>query len=477
MSKATRKMEVAGQFYPNSSIEIQQMIDSNTSKPNNNHKIKALILPHAGYVYSGNTAVKTLSLASDNNYENVFILAPSHYVRFNGAVVSKYDQYETPFGNIEVNKNIVDFLINKGIQVLDKAHANEHSLEVQLPLIKAMMPNVKIVPIVCGYLDNKDLQKTVDALKKYWSNNKNLWVISSDFTHFGRNFNYIPFKTDIKENLKNLDMGAIKQILNLSCKGFSEYMLNTNATICGRVPISILLNLCKATDSINNLSTQLIEYTTSGELSGDYTHCVSYAGIAVYEDNLKSTEKPTEESYYSNEQKKEMLSLARKTIEASLNKTEFKLEKIPEYLQNEQSCFVTLHTANGQLRGCIGNIEAFESLYDNIRHNAQNSAFNDPRFKRLSSTDELNSLNLEISVLTPKEKVNSYQEIILGKHGIILRALGRGAVFLPQVAPEQNWDINTTLTHLSIKAGLPADIWQKNVAKFEVFEAIVFKER
>ena len=170
-----------------------------------------------------------------------------------------------------------------------------------------------------------------------------------------------------------------------------------------------------------------------------------------------------------------MLSLARKTIEAKLNNQSYDLSDIPDFLTLTRSCFVTLHSANGNLRGCIGNIEAFESLYDNIKHNAYNSAFGDPRFPKLDSLKELSSLKIEISVLTPKEKINSYDDIILGKHGIILKALGRGAVFLPQVAPEQGWDLSTTLTHLSMKAGLPNDAWKKDYTKFEVFRAIVFQ--
>lgn len=181
---------------------------------------------------------------------------------------------------------------------------------------------------------------------------------------------------------------------------------------------------------------------------------------------------------YSKEEKQEMLRLARETIKGCLEKKQRKIDEksIPDYLLKERSCFVTLHTTDGNLRGCIGNIVAFESLYENIKHNAINAAFHDPRFSPVKGLNELNTLHIEISVLTPITKINSYKDIILGRQGIVLKHRGAGAVFLPQVATEQNWDLPTTLSHLSMKAGLPPNAWQNQETKFEVFEAIVFSE-
>ena len=180
---------------------------------------------------------------------------------------------------------------------------------------------------------------------------------------------------------------------------------------------------------------------------------------------------------YTEAQKKEILSFVRNTIENKLsNKEEATISPVPDYLKEDRSCFVTLHTGEGQLRGCIGHIMAFESLYENLKRNALNSAFQDPRFSPVSSVEELKTLKIEISILTPAEKVNSFKDIILGKHGIILKHGSNSSVFLPQVAPEQGWDIETTLTQLSLKAGLTSDAWQSTETEFEVFEAIVWGE-
>lgn len=179
---------------------------------------------------------------------------------------------------------------------------------------------------------------------------------------------------------------------------------------------------------------------------------------------------------YTQEQKTEILKFVRNTIKNKLEGKDSELDPIPDYLTDERSCFVTLHTKEGQLRGCIGHILAFEPLYNNLKNNALNSALQDPRFRPVNSVEELSNLDIEVSILTPTEKIGSYKEIVLGEHGIILKYMGRSSVFLPQVAPEQGWDIDTTLTQLSMKAGLPSDAWQLPETEFEVFKAIVFKE-
>lgn len=179
---------------------------------------------------------------------------------------------------------------------------------------------------------------------------------------------------------------------------------------------------------------------------------------------------------YSKEEKKLLLDFARKTIEAAL-KNEEGPSALPEKFDEPGSCFVTLHTESGNLRGCIGSIQAYEPLSKNIASNAINAAFRDPRFPNVASLEELSKLELEISIMTPPQPISSPDEFTVGKHGIILMANGRSAVFLPQVAPEQGWDRETTLAHLSMKAGLPHDAWKSPDAKFSVFEAIVFSEK
>ncbi len=182
------------------------------------------------------------------------------------------------------------------------------------------------------------------------------------------------------------------------------------------------------------------------------------------------------QSVYTEEQQKFMLELARNTIKSKLAGTLKKTDKAPDFLADTGSCFVTLHSQNGHLRGCIGNIIACEPLYNNITHNAFNAAFRDPRFSPVASEEELETLKIEISVLTPMKKIDSINEIELGRHGVLFK-LGRyNSVFLPQVAPEQGWTLEETLTHLSLKAGLRPDAWKNIDASFETFEAVIISE-
>ena len=180
---------------------------------------------------------------------------------------------------------------------------------------------------------------------------------------------------------------------------------------------------------------------------------------------------------YSAEEKALMLKLARDTIARIISRqAPPNLSSLPDIFKEIRSCFVTLHDSDGNLRGCIGNIEAFEPLGDNILHNAINAAFRDPRFTPVASKDELDSLKVEISVLTPPKEIASIDEFVIGEHGIILSHGRRSSVFLPQVAPEQNWDVETTMRHLSLKAGLHSEAWRESQAKFSVFRAIVLSE-
>jgi AmmeMemoRadiSam system protein A len=183
------------------------------------------------------------------------------------------------------------------------------------------------------------------------------------------------------------------------------------------------------------------------------------------------------EEHFSLEEQRKILLFIRQTIKAKLeDKTLPWPGDIDGKLDRQGSCFVTLHSAGGALRGCIGNINAFESLNRNIARNALNSAFSDPRFPPLDR-DELDEVSIEVSILTPVREIPSCEDFVVGKHGIVISCYGRSAVFLPQVAPEQGWNRETTLRHLCMKAGLAADAWTAPAARFSVFEAIVFSEK
>ncbi|MHB9140029.1 MAG: AmmeMemoRadiSam system protein B [Victivallaceae bacterium] len=289
MEQGTRKTFAAGRFYTNNPEMLSSQISTLIKKSNGiipAHGARAVILPHAGYEYSALTAMKTLLRASAGDFSRAMVIAPSHRVPFKGIAVSEYEAYSTPVGSVPVDTAAVSDILRQNsqyIQNLSEAHDYEHALEVELPLLRQLNPEIKIIPVIAGFIDIVSAGHVAKALEQFW-NKDTLWVISSDFTHFGQAFSYQPFSSDIKKNLHELDMGAVNHILKFDLDGFNHYVNRTGATICGAGPIRILLAATRlAIANGEKLQAELVDYTTSGELTGDFAHCVSYAGISITE--------------------------------------------------------------------------------------------------------------------------------------------------------------------------------------------------
>jgi AmmeMemoRadiSam system protein B/AmmeMemoRadiSam system protein A len=434
-----------------------------------------LILPHAGYVYSGETAIFALK-ASDKSYKRIVIVGPSHHVGMEEMLsVPRVTHYETPLGQIPLDVEFINKLLKFPMfQNVPHAHKYEHSVQIELPLLQYHQKDFKLVPVVAGRCLPDTISKVGDILKGL-IDQETLVIASSDFTHYGPNYGYVPFSENIPEKLKELDMGAYEYITRLDSDGFLKYRQRTGVTICGYVPIAILISMLDKSAKV-----ELMKYATSGELTGDFTNSVSYLSIAFSGrwDNYTEVKQKASASGLSDEDKKQLLALARKTIVYAL-----KNRKVPEIselditfsdaMKQPRAAFVTLKK-NEQLRGCIGDIFPQRPLYQSIIINAINASFRDRRFSPLSDT-EVNDITIEISALTAPEPVDSSDEIRIGIDGVVLNKGSHSAVYLPQVAPEQGWDLEQTLIHLSLKAGLPADAWKEG-ASFLVFQADVFGE-
>jgi AmmeMemoRadiSam system protein B/AmmeMemoRadiSam system protein A len=438
--------------------------------------VVALILPHAGYEYSGPTAawgVKSLG----RSYRRVVIIGPTHRLPMEDMFsVPRATHYETPLGRVPLDVEFIDKLLKYPLfQTVPGAFEQEHSVQIEVPLLQYKLGEFGLVPIVAGQCSAETCAKAGEILASLVDADT-LVVASSDFTHYGQRFDYVPFKQDIAEGLRKLDMGACEFIRKLDAKGLLDYRDSTGATICGCVPVAVLLAaLGKDTRA------EVVRYTTSGELTGDYSNSVSYVA-AVFQGAWSGSAAPpalaANPDVLSAEDKKQLLSLARQAIRYALDN-----EKVPgpadlnftasESMKPPRGAFVTLKK-NGQLRGCIGDIFPQRPLYKSVIGNAIYAAFADRRFRQLQK-EEYDQIKIEISALTMPKPVASYRDIRIGIDGMVLRKAGRSAVFLPQVAPEQGWDLDTTLENLSIKAGLPPDAWKEG-ASFLVFQAEVFGE-
>ncbi|MFA5553359.1 MAG: AmmeMemoRadiSam system protein B [Phycisphaerae bacterium] len=459
--------------------QIQRFFDRAQVEPVDNPI--ALIQPHAGYVYSGQTAAYGLK-SLGKNYKRVIVIGPSHRVAMNEIFsVPNVTHFATELGETEIDTEFVGQLLKYSIfQNILSAHQHEHSVHIHIPLLQYKLGDFKLVPIVAGSCSIETIKKAA-AILRGMVDSQTLVIASSDFTHYGPNFNYVPFTTDVPEQIKKLDMGSYEHIAALDAEGFLDYKQRTGATICGAVPIALLLSMLE-----DNTSVKLLNYDTSGRLTGDFRNSVSYLS-AVFSGEWPQ-QKPVDilEGTLSEQDKRNLLTMARKAILYQLQNKRVPSPSdlgvpISDAMKERRAAFVTIKTpveiygrTELQLRGCIGEIFPRVPLYQSVISNAVNASQNDPRFRALQMA-EYNDIVIEISALTVPKPVARYDEIRVGIDGVVLNKTGRSSVFLPQVAPEQGWNLEEMLTQLSRKAGLPGDAWREG-AEFLVYQAEVFGE-
>ena len=435
----------------------------------------ALILPHAGYAYAGPIAAFGCKVLAGRHYDRVLILGPSHRVYLPDQLcIPAADGFRTPLGTVPTDREALRLLGEQSwVRTDDRIHIGEHSVQIQLPYLQyALTAPFQVVPVIVGSMTPEAVRRAASLLASLLTPST-LVVVSSDFTHFGQDFGYVPFRENIAENLRKLDMGAFEQIRTGDAGKFARYLEKTGATICGEAPIRILLEMMPHKPEIT-----LLHYANSADGGGDYSHCVSYLSALVSADRAVP-EKTDADSVIPEKDRRVLLKTARDSIEyvfrnRRLTPPDQFADRASACTSVKMGCFVTLKIGD-DLRGCIGEIEPFRPLYQAVTGRAADAAFRDPRFPQLTPA-ELPRVEIEISALTPAKPVATWREIEIGRHGMTIEKNGRSAVFLPQVATEQGWTLEETLTYLSRKAGLPADAWKSPEAKFTVFEAIVFKE-
>lgn len=481
-SKEVKKMltnAIVGRWYSADTKTLLREIEGLFAKAKVEQKenVIGLILPHAGYQYSGPTAALGLKTLK-KKYKRIIVIGPSHYVGMQGILsVADADSYQTPLGEIELDTEFIKKLLKEDMfRYVPAAHENEHSVQIEVPLLQYVQEDFKFVPIVAGQCSAGEVKEAAGVLRRMVDDDT-LVVASSDFVHYGARFGYVPFTKDIPEGLRKIDMGAYEYIAKLDGEGFLKYKQKTGATICGCVPVAILVSMCD-----KDAKAELVKYTTSGEMTGDFDNSVSYMTVAFCgswsREKNAETKKGVEEGL-SRSDKDSLLKLARASLIFYLEKqrapepVEVGVE-ISEKMSQKRAAFVTLKK-KGMLRGCIGDLLPRQSLYESVIGNAINAGVRDHRFQPVTRS-ECDTLRIEISALTVPEAAGGHEDIRIGVDGVILEKEGRRAVFLPQVAPEQGWGVEETLNHLSMKAGLTAEAWKEGT-KFFTFQAEVFGEQ
>lgn len=469
-----RKTYAAGRFYTDKPVELKtqlQQLFSNAVQKKNRITPLAIVVPHAGYVFSGEVAASAYNQIDPNQkFERIFIIGSSHTTTFQGASVYCSGNYETPLGIVPVDIELAKKLVaeNKILKNYPEAHLNEHSIEVQLPFLQYHLKNeFKIVPVIIGSYTAETAKKLAEIFKPYL-NEKNLFVISSDFSHY-------PAYNDAKK----VDLATAEAITSNKSSTLISTLKNNESkniqglatSLCGW---SSVLTLLEMTEDMPGIKTEMIQYKNSGDTAyGDKYRVVGYWAISF------SKEKATNQDSgfsLSSDDKNFLLKLARETISEYVrtgNTPKVDPDKLGETLKTPCGAFVTLNK-NHKLRGCIGRFEPNQPLWKVVQSMAIAAATHDYRFEKVQ-TNEINQLEIEISVLTPLKRIQSADEIILGKHGIYIKKGDVTGTFLPQVATQTGWSKEEFLGHCAEdKAHIGWDSWK--TAELYTYEALVFGE-
>lgn len=472
--ESLREAAVAGAFYPADKDTLQQQIDEflgNVPEQKIEGNLRILIVPHAGYSYSGPVAAHAFKQLQDKSYSRVVLIGGSHQARFSEAAVDESTHWQTPLGKVEVDLEFVQKLIgaSPAISKNSEVHVAEHSLEVEIPFLQTVLGEFKIVPILLGD-DSKELaQKVADVLGKI-IDDSTLVVISTDLSHYP---SYNDARIIDKKTISAILGGIITEFEKIITEQMSQGVPNLFTCVCGEGAVKVGMYLA---EKLGEGEWRLLKYANSGDIAGgDRSRVVGYAAIGFLA--TTETQKKTENTEeLSKRQQDRLLKIARETLEVYLA-----ARRVPKFgvddekLSQHLGAFVTLRK-NGQLRGCIGEFEADKPLWQVVRQKVVDSAVHDPRFLPLTA-DELDEIKIEISVLSPKQKIRDSSQIELGKHGVVIQKGEHSGVFLPQVAIETGWDLEEFLGQLcSQKAGLSWYCWQEKSIDLYTFTTQVFRE-
>jgi len=460
--QAPRSAKVAGQFYPDDRAELQELIDQllqRQPEPQASQKPRILIVPHAGYQYSGLIAANGFRQIQGHRYDGVVVVGFTHRLGFSGSSVDVREAYETPLGELPVDREAVAVLQTyPGVTHVEEAHeSGEHSLEVELPFLQVALPRFKLVPVLMGSAGLEDAQRLAEALAALSRLGDYLFVFSTDLSH------YHPYDKAV-----SIDEGTTDAILAETPQAVQRLFAGGRLEACGRGPIVASLLLAQR---LGHLSRSLLYYANSGDTAGDPSRVVGYAAIGMYE------RAPSRVDLLSAEAGQALVDAARNVLELSLRARagpppSQALKRHPE-LSQAKGVFVTLRK-RGQLRGCIGRIETDEPLADTVPVVALDSALRDGRFQPVTAS-ELPEIHVEVSVLTRPAKLADLKDLVPGRDGVILEHGGRRGVFLPQVWEETGWTREEFLRELaSQKAGLEPEAWRQ--ASLYVFQDQIFEE-
>lgn len=453
----------SGAWYPGEARELDELLEElfERSRQRTGPYLYpgglGFVVPHAGPQYSGAVAAAVYRSLREQKPDRIVLLAFPHRGGLRGVAVPRVEAIATPLGPVPIDPSLPPRFPR-----IAEDRVCDHSFEIQLPFLQKAAPAARITPLYVGRMEDEERSAVAQSLAAAWQPGT-VFVASSDFTHYGRDFGYVPFPADrhIAERLRALDEECIDAAGSLESSLFLKTLADTGATVCGSDPIALLLETA-ARIAPDDLWQVTLDYQTSGEITGDYEHSVSYAALGYYRRSAFHLSPPDREA---------LLAGAEETLQRA-----YEGDSLPRKaggslaLRAERGIFVTLHRGE-ELLGCIGNCSGRSSLADAVSELALAAAFDDPRFTPGAALD--GPVEVEISVLSPLRRITSAGQFQVGRHGGLLQLGARSGLLLPQVA-RKRWSAEDFLRALAQKSGLPPEAWRDPQARLYVFEAQVF---
>jgi len=462
----------SGLWYPAALAELNNMLSAlwRQSETRTGSSLApagaAFLVPHAGLRYSGVVAAAVYRHLEQLQPERVILARFSHRGGPAAVCIPEIEAYSTPLGTIQVDTATARHL--EGEEPFRPAQESalcDHSIEIQLPLLSKAVPQAQVLPLYVGHITEDARGRAAAALAELLSE-KTVLLASSDLTHYGADFGFLPFPLDddTADNLRSLDEEVLEAIGTLETDFFLHTLRRTSATVCGVEPISLLLETVRRLDGRREFFPLMLDYMQSGEITGDYETSVSYGALGFFPHQAFELEEDAAQA---------ALELARRALE-HYQKTGSRfppaVTSSHPALKRHCGLFVSIHQ-KGKLRGCLGRTDATLPLERLIPEMALAAALDDPRFDPVKPEDQ--DLEIEISLLTPMKRILDRAALQAGVHGAVLEARRRRGLLLPQVARERGWDRDRFLQALAMKTGVPLEALDDPEARLYVFRAQV----
>ncbi|MGE5569847.1 MAG: AmmeMemoRadiSam system protein B [Rhodospirillales bacterium] len=470
---AAHESPCSGSWYPGQPSALRELLDdlfrnsAQRTGPCLLPDAAGFVVPHAGLAYSGVVAAAAYRHLEAAGTRRVVLLGFSHRGAAPGVWIPEVDRFRTPLGDVAVDREAACQLLAGGVfRSMPESALCDHSIEIQLPLLQRAAPDAAVVPVYVSRLGPEARAEAARGLASLIEPGTVL-MASSDLTHYGRAFCYEPFPADrsISQRLRDLDETVIEAAGSLSPEFFLGALRKTSATVCGYDPIALLIETLASRDD-GEIFQETLDYQTSGEITGDFHHSVSYGALGYF---------PHRAFELGEEDRGLLLESARRTLDHYLRTGERKPippERLTPALERSAGVFVSLH-AGGNLRGCVGRRASREPLWEMTPALTLSAALEDTRFRPVRPGEK--GLELEISVLSPFKLIPDLDCFRVNEHGALLDAGRYQGLLLPHVATERNWSARQFLEALARKAGASYASYSAPSTKVYVFRAQVIK--